>query len=169
MSAVLFSTWERKRGREQSLFVRTSYSLSPEHIHPRTRLWIRHFIYDYTDTSRDPEILHVNAYNLYNIRLMDEIGPFHHEPKQKFSIRIKHLDNQMNWLIKDGAWQIYQSRGEKPDIFVGKGKRLGISLCFYRLQRVDIQKFRFNQLYNRSYTVLWFDLWNANEISRLTS
>lgn len=74
MSAVLFSTWERKRGREQSLFVRTSYSLSPEQQ--------GYFIYDYTDTSRDPEMLHVNAYNLYNIRLMDEIGPFHHEPKQ---------------------------------------------------------------------------------------
>lgn len=131
MSAVLFSTWERKRGREQSLFVRTSYSLSPEHIHPRTRLWIRHFIYDYTDTSRDPEMLHVNAYNLYNIRLMDEIGPFHHEPKQKFSIlRIKHQDNQMNWLIKDGAWQIYQSRGEKPDIFVGKGEKIRDQFMF---------------------------------------
>lgn len=164
VSCTIFYLREKERERTKSVCQDKLLALSRT-----TRLWIRHFIYDYTDTSRDPEMLHVNAYNLYNIRLMDEIGPFHHEPKQKFSIRIKHLDNQMNWLIKDGAWQIYQSRGEKPDIFVGKGKRLGISLCFYRLQRVDIQKFRFNQLYNRIYTVLWFDLWNANEISRLTS
>lgn len=35
-------------------------------------------------------MLHVNAYNLYNIRLMDEIGPFHHEPMQAI-IFIKDL------------------------------------------------------------------------------
>lgn len=61
---------------------------------------------------------------------MDEIGPFYHEPKHWFSMGIKHQVNQMNWLIKDGTWQIYQSRGEKHDTFVSKGERLGISQYF---------------------------------------
>lgn len=82
VSCTIFYLREKERERTKSVCQDKLLSLSPEHIHPRTRLWIRHFIYDYTDTSRDPEMLHVNAYNLYNIRLMDEIGPFHHEPKQ---------------------------------------------------------------------------------------
>lgn len=61
------------------MFVRISYFFFLEYIYLRIRLWIRYFIYDYIDISRDLEMLYVNVYNLYNIRLMDEIGFFYYE------------------------------------------------------------------------------------------
>lgn len=63
------------------MFVRISYFFFLEYIYLRIRLWIRYFIYDYIDISRDLEMLYVNVYNLYNIRLMDEIGFFYYEFK----------------------------------------------------------------------------------------
>lgn len=63
------------------MFVRISYFFFLEYIYLRIRLWIRYFIYDYIDISRDLEMLYVNVYNLYNIRLMDEIGFFYYELK----------------------------------------------------------------------------------------
>lgn len=61
------------------MFVRISYFFFLEYIYLRIRLWIRYFIYDYIDISRDLEMLYVNVYNLYNIRLMDEMGFFYYE------------------------------------------------------------------------------------------
>lgn len=63
------------------MFVRISYFFFLEYIYLRIRLWIRYFIYDYIDISRYLEMLYVNVYNLYNIRLMDEIGFFYYELK----------------------------------------------------------------------------------------